>query len=102
MDMIRIERAPGGAGEDGALAPLDWTGLRARFLAARELRAALAPVGGAPAASFDAAAAAAIASLCGPAGQVSPGVNPTGLGNGKVEAAMECVVAEARTAGERG
>jgi hypothetical protein len=103
MDMIRIlPAAPASPGDEPLLAPLDWDGLRARFLAARQLRQALSPAGVACAASFDPAAAAAIASICTAPDHPSPPVNPSALGNGKEEAGKSRVVAAARTAGERG
>ncbi len=77
---------PGSRG--GAPAPLDWPGLRARLVAARELRRAVDQAASAPLAhcgSFAREVAARLAIDDDP----SPGVNPTDLGNRKADALID-------------
>ena len=85
----RWTQMPAGPGpRSAAPAPLDWAGLRARLVAARELRrvveqAAPAPLANGGSFARDIAARLAVAD------DPSPGVNPNDLGNRKAAAPMD-------------
>ena len=100
IPLARWTQVPAGFGpRGGAPAPLDWAGLRARLVAARELRRLVAPA--APSAPEQHAGggsfAREVAALLGapetpgaePSDVPSRGVNPNDLGNRKAAARMD-------------
>jgi hypothetical protein len=100
-DVWPLRQGPGGE-SDGAHHELDWTGLRARFLAARACRQALG--GGesrcdkAVDASFDRSAARALANF----EDASQGVNLDNSADGKAQFGIGEDVASASMRGDRG
>ena len=103
IPLARWTQVPAGFGpRGGAPAPLDWAGLRARLVAARELRRLVAPAApAAPSAPEQLAGggsfAREVAALLGapetsgaePSDVPSRGVNPNDLGNRKAAARMD-------------
>ena len=68
---------------EGGLRPFGWEELSARLAARRDLRGLLGPRSSSLAASFDAVAAAHLATPSVGPEYVKPEINPDGLGDGK-------------------
>jgi len=88
----------GNSPESGELRELNWSDLRARFEAARDLRAALEDANHSGPASFDAVSARRIAALA----DGKPIVNPDDLANGKAAGDIEGPGAAGDRPGTRG